>query len=510
MLAAFGVVLSLWLWESHEAAERRAEERALASAKIVAANARWVNSLAWQALQRIDESLGSVIEIQADQQVRNINEAVRNLPGEVQAYVVDRSGRTVYSTDPQIKQVDITDRDYFKALAEGDDRYVSSLLVSRLNGEQIFVFSQRLERAGLFAGAAIVSFSVDLLAEVWEAVNLGGNSTINIIRKDGHLIARYPKAPGPVDMSGYILFTQHLRQSPSGTYLATSSPVDGAKRMVGYITMEGTEFIAVGTADYGLAMRRFWQDVMVAALIVLAAAVGSLAAAGWIRHLLRRDADKSDRLVAALEENRLLLREVHHRVKNNLQSVQAVIRMQRLPPDVQASLAGRIGAMMAVHEQIYGHDQFGRIPLNQLLPSLVDTVVKAHDRVIQTSYAMDDVTVSGDQATALALLVNELVTNSLKYAFSGTCSGTLCLELTKLTGGRARLKVADNGPGFDLSGSGAGMGTRLIQGVISQLNGSFQYIIDNGTSFTADIQLDDEALPTGSRTRQDFGGKGPI
>lgn len=462
----------------------------MAAAKIVATNARWINSLAWQALQRIDESFGPLAEIRDHKRVRDINEAVRNLPGEVQAYVVDQNGRTAYSTDPNIQQIDITDREYFKKLAQGDKQYVSSLLASRLNGEQIFVFSRRLEREGRFAGAAIVSFDVDLLEEVWEAVNLGGNSTINIIRNDGQLIARYPKAPGPVDMSSYVLFTEHLRRSPSGTYLATSSPVDGARRMVGYTRVEGTEFVAVGTADYGLAMRQFWQDVIVAGLIVLVAGVGSTAAGGWIRYLLRRDAENAGRLVAALDENQLLLREVHHRVKNNLQSVQAVIRMQHLPPQVQQSLTSRIGAMMVVHEQIYGHDQFDRIQVNQLLPVLVETIVKAHDAVVETLYDIDDLTVSGDHATSLALLVNELVTNSIKYGISNG-RGIIRIQLKSLAGGRARLVVADNGPGFEPSDAKPGMGTRLIRGGVAQLNGSFEYSLEGGASFVAEIQLND-------------------
>nr|CAD6630217.1 sensor histidine kinase [arsenite-oxidising bacterium NT-25] len=502
MLSALVVVLSIWLWASHEAAERRAEERAMAAAKIVATNARWINSLAWQALQRIDDSLGPATEIQDYQQVRDINEAVRNLPGEVQAYVVDHTGRTAYSTDPNIQQIDITDREYFKALAQGEKRYVSSLLVSRLNGEQIFVFSRRLEREGRFAGAAIVSFNVDLLEEVWEAVNLGGNSTVNMIRSDGQLVARYPKAPNPVDMSNYVLFTDYLHKSPSGTYLATSSPVDGAKRMVGYTIVEGTSFVAVGTADYRLAMSRFWQDVVVASLIILAAGIGSAAAGAWIRHLLKRDAETAGRLVAALEENQLLLREVHHRVKNNLQSVQAVIKMQQLPPQVQQSLASRIGAMMTVHEQIYGHDQFGRIPVAQLLPALVQTIVKAHDAAVQTDYDIDDLTVSGDQATSLALLVNELVTNSIKYGIANG-RGIIRIQLKSLPNGRARLVVADNGPGFDASDVKQGMGSRLIRGVVSQLNGSFDYSVDGGTSFSTEIQLGDPVHePSAARDEQ--------
>ncbi len=71
---------------------------------------------------------------------------------------MDAQGRfVIYSTDPQIKPVDITDRVYFKAVRDGQAEYMSSLLVSRLNGSQIFVFSKRISEAGAFAGAIMVS-----------------------------------------------------------------------------------------------------------------------------------------------------------------------------------------------------------------------------------------------------------------------------------------------------------------------------------------------------------------
>lgn len=192
MFAALVVLLSLWLYESYHAAIRRTEERAIAASKIVSTNASWINALSAQTLQRIDDALGPTLGIATDD-VKNINEAVSNLPGQVQAYVVDRNGRTLLSTDPDIKPIDIRDREYFAAVEKGAKTFVSGLLVSRLNNQQIFVFSRRLERNGVFVGAAMVSFQgSDLLKDVWEAVSLGTNSTISMIRKDGELVARYP------------------------------------------------------------------------------------------------------------------------------------------------------------------------------------------------------------------------------------------------------------------------------------------------------------------------------
>ncbi|HEV7246180.1 MAG TPA: cache domain-containing protein [Shinella sp.] len=491
MFAALLVLLCLWLYESYSSSVRRTQERAIAASKIVATNVTWINALAWQALQKIDGALGPDIGIATDT-VKDIDATISDLPGTVQAYVVDRNGNTLLSTDPAIKSMNITDREYFSALAKGAPTFVSDLLVSRLNGQQIFVFSRRLERDGQFAGAAMVSFQGDLLEEVWTTVDLGPGSTVGIIRRDGHLVARFPPPAGPVDMAKYVLFTDLIPKATSGTYDAVS-PADGVDRIVAYKVVDGTEFVAVGSAATEVGMASFWKDAFVAGAVLILAAVASFAAGTWIRHLHARDAAKSARLSEALEENQLLMREIHHRVKNNFQSVQALIRTQQLPKDMQQSLLDRISAMIAVHEQIYSHDQFSTVSAKALIPAVVDTLLAACGDRVNVTYDIEDISISADHATPLALLVNEIVTNALKYAFPGDRKGMISISLKRLSGQRACLVIADDGVGFDKSISTAGMGTRLVRGVIGQLHGEHIYERRNGTVFTAEMEI--VALP---------------
>ncbi len=460
--------------------------------RFVATNARWIDALAWQALQRIDESLGPDIGTADNKNILDLNQAVENLPGQVQAYVVDRGGVAILSTETEIKPVSITDRPYFSELAKGAKRHVSSLLISRQNGEQIFVFSRRIERNGVFAGAAMVSFQANLLGEILESADLGPNSTVGLIRRDGQLVARYPLPSGPLDMSGYVLFTEHLPKSPNGTYFAIS-PADGVTREVAYRTVEGTDFIAVSSVGYDAGMRPFWNDVFIAVALLCVAAVGLITAASWIRHLLARDAARSTSLSVALEENQLLLREIHHRVKNNLQAVQSLIRMQRLPDETQKSLFDRIAAMISVHEQIYSRDQYSRVSARHLLTSVVDTLVKSYGSAVEVEYAINDIVVSADTATPLALLTNEVVTNCLKYAFPDGRSGRITVSLKTLSERRACLVIADNGVGFDRDSVRSGMGSRLITGVMSQLHGEFIYQSEGGTTFIAEMDIIEDA-----------------
>lgn len=489
MFTSLVILLSLWLVTSYQDAVRRTEERAVAASKIVATNVSWLDSLARQSLRRIDETLGPDIATTAGDEVRNINETVAGLPGQGKAYVVDRAGRTLYSTDPMVKPISIVDRPYFSELARGKDSYVSGLMVSRLNGKQIFTFSHRLERKGQFAGAAVISFDVDLMAPILEAVDLGPNSTVSFARADGLLVARFPLAEGPLDMSQYVLFTDYLPKASEGTYEAIS-PVDGAHRIVAYRKVEGTDFIALASADYSTGINDFRRNVFVAVSVMVLAAIGSLAAGGWIRHLRRRDSAQSQRLEIALEENRLLLREIHHRVKNNLQSVQSVVRMQQLAPEVQKSLADRISAMIAVHEQIYRQDEFSQLCARDLLKSVVDKLLQAFGSSVEVDFDVDDIAISTDKATPLALVTNEIVTNSLKYAFPPGAQGRISISFKRVEDDLLRLVISDNGSGFDEEALTPGMGTRLIKGLVAQLRGTCQIDGRNGTVFVAELPID--------------------
>jgi len=488
MFVSLVLMLGLWLNTSYRDAVRRTEERAIAASKIVASNVSLLDSLAHQALQRIDDTLGENIMPPASAKVANINEAVADLPGQVKAYVVDEAGLTLYSTDPMVKPISIVDRPYFSELAKGAKQYVSSLLISRLNGEQIFAFSRRLERNGRFAGAAVVSFEVKVLADVWEAVDLGPNSTVSFVRADGQLVARYPLADGPLDMSKYVLFTDYLPKAPEGTYEAIS-PVDGAHRIVAYRAVDGTGLIALASADYDFGIKRFWRDMTVAISVLVLAGVSLLAAGQWIRHLRQRDAAQSQLLRNALADNQLLLREIHHRVKNNLQAVQSIIQLQRLPAEIQQSLADRISSMVAVHEQIYLHDEFSRLCARDLLTSVVEKLVSAYGAAVTVDYDIEEIAVSTDNATPLALLVSELLTNILKYAFTDGREGKISIALKAIGERRARLTVRDNGVGFNPQTMQQGMGSRLIRGVVNQLNGTHIFDGSDGTTFTAELEI---------------------
>ncbi|MFS2151437.1 sensor histidine kinase [Rhizobium sp. Rhizsp42] len=490
MFLALISVLGLWLVSSYQATVKRADTQVSAASKIVAANAVWLNSLARETLHRIDDSLGSSVLSVDPQQVHDLNAAVADLPPLVTAYVVGVDGLTLYSNDPKIQAMNVSDREYFTRLRNGAEEYTSALIVSRLTNRQIFVVSRRLERDGNFAGVAAIAFNSDVLKPIWDAVDMGPNSTVSFLRRDGKLIARHPEPPGPVDMGGYVLFTDYMRKATSGIY-RSYSPVDNQDRLVGYRIIERTPFVAIASADVEVLMQPFWDDAKIAALLVIFAVVGAVAAALWIQRLIREDALHTHQLAEALAANQTLMREIHHRVKNNLQTVMALLRMQGFEPEAVQRLSERISAMSAVHEQMYGFDQFSGVSAAEFIPSFVRTLIDVHGLPVTVSFDVEDMTIAPDRATPFALLVNELIANSMKYAFAGRQAGTIHVSLRSQADGVAELSVVDDGVGFDGSTDSPGMGTRLIKAFIHQLGGEFRFEKDGGTKFSAWLKLAD-------------------
>jgi two-component system, sensor histidine kinase PdtaS len=480
--------VGLLLYRAYQVSMDRTVLRAEAASATVATNAEWIDALARQALRRIDDTLDDKLIDGDPRGVSDLKEGVQGLPGKVFAYVVDENGKTLYSTDPAIKPIDIRDRDYYRVPASGTKEYVSSLMVSRLNGEQIFAFSRRLERAGRFEGVAIVSFSASILLPIWQSLDLGPGATVGIIRKDGQLVARYPQPRGPLDLSHYVLFTDYLKRAPSGSYEAVS-PEDGARRIVAYRTVGGTDFIVQASAglDYGLAS--FWRVAYVTLALSFGVALGLVLASYSVYRLIVRDARTGNQLRTALENNQLLLREIHHRVKNNLQSVQSLIRLHHLPDEVQNALLDRLSAMTRVHEIIYTKDAFDRLDAAELIRNVVTPMINAHRPTINAEFDLEPLLIDNDLATPLALLVGEVVTNALKYAFPGRSEGRLSVALKRRDGDAALLTIADDGVGFEPDSAHRGMGSRLIDGSIRQLGGSYRYESDHGATFIAELVL---------------------
>jgi two-component sensor histidine kinase len=203
----------------------------------------------------------------------------------------------------------------------------------------------------------------------------------------------------------------------------------------------------------------------------------------------------------SLEEKESLLGEIHHRVKNNLTLVLGLIEMQRdMQPDVLLKnqfneIKNRIYAMSLIHDKMYKSNSFANIELGDYLKDLVSTVSKFYGKGkdINLKFNLEQLFVKGKDAIPIALLMNEVVTNSFKYAFNlinstEKSSNELIVSLFRnsIIKDEIILIVSDNGPGlpkeFDIKKSKS-LGFKLIQIFVKQLKGELHYYNNNGLTF---------------------------
>jgi two-component sensor histidine kinase len=182
----------------------------------------------------------------------------------------------------------------------------------------------------------------------------------------------------------------------------------------------------------------------------------------------------------ALKEKEILLKEVHHRVKNNLQVISSLMSLQKSfvkdPTLVQVleESQSRIATMSYIHESLYRHTDFSSISFADYLQRLSTNLIHSYstpDCEVALQSAFEDVYLTLDQAIPSGLIVNELVSNSLKYAFKGRKRGVVFLRVAKLDG-RIEIEVRDDGVGlpddFSLN-KNESLGLYLIQALSEQL-----------------------------------------
>jgi two-component system, sensor histidine kinase PdtaS len=213
-------------------------------------------------------------------------------------------------------------------------------------------------------------------------------------------------------------------------------------------------------------------------------------------------------IIRSLKEKELLLREIHHRVKNNLQIIASLLKLQSrtiTDPNVLEAIRNsqsRIRAMALVHERIYRSHNIAEINLKDYLNYLTKQIFQFYNiqqYQIGIEVTMDEIMVDIDTITPLGLIINELVSNSLKYAFPGGRKGTISIECTPWDADNLRIVYHDDGigmpPGLDWKNAES-LGLRLVNSLVDQLNGSIGSGGGEGTTFIITIQQKRESSAT--------------
>lgn len=464
--------------------------------------------------------------------------------------LVDAQG-DLAATAVEAARVNLADRKHFREAVAVRGFAAGEYIVSRTTSEPAFPFTQALLDAhGNVSGVLVAAVRLSSYARLAQQLRLPPNSMLGIVDHAGRRLYRYPsQADSPL---GMVIKAENLAAITAGpdADILSLRGTDGLPRLYAYKKLrlsprdEPYMTLVLGMPESPLAavarsalarnvtllvlvtvLTLFWAWFLAETVLgnrlqaITSAAArireGDLAARtglppdssdiGEVAQALDRmaeslqlreheRADSAEAMARSLREKETLLREIHHRVKNNLQLILSLVRLQAMHeggapgPDFAARMENRIRAMALVHELLYESDDLGGVDLAVYVPRLAQAVIRASapSGGVQLSIDAVPARLPLDQAVPFALLLNELLTNACKYGLPPDRPGRLDVSLTRENDGFI-LRVADDGPGlpqgFDPL-QGPSLGMRLVTGLADQLGGTLSWTSDNGAAFT--------------------------
>jgi len=207
----------------------------------------------------------------------------------------------------------------------------------------------------------------------------------------------------------------------------------------------------------------------------------------------------------SLKEKETLLMEIHHRVKNNMAVVSGMMQLQALEEEdinFQKKLydsVSRIKTMAIVHELLYQSKSFSSLDFSENLKKLVSVVTDTlnEETTLNLEFNCENLTLNVNQAIPCSLIVNEIITNTLKHAFNGVDEGTIRIDLSEQND-RLKLVIRDDGSGLDEAvdsgniDNSSSLGIHLIDTLSRQLEGSYEYKpIESGTLFQLEFDMNE-------------------
>lgn len=213
-----------------------------------------------------------------------------------------------------------------------------------------------------------------------------------------------------------------------------------------------------------------------------------------VAHDITEKKKSEKEIVESLKEKEVLLKEIHHRVKNNLQVISSILNLQssfvkdKKTLDILDESRNRIRSMAIIHENLYRTTNFSSIDFSSYLLNLTTNLISSYHvqtGIVKLKTEMDPIDLVLDQAIPCGLMVNELITNSMKYAFQNKGEGEIFIGL-KEENNKILLKIEDNGiglpKGFDIMKSDT-LGLQLVATLVEQLDGEISVNNFHGTKY---------------------------
>lgn len=364
--------------------------------------------------------------------------------------------------------------------------FLSPNLVRFGSGDRDLAYVERL--AGLdgeFLGTFYAVIDLGYFANFYARIDLGAKGVVGLADGNGGVIVQHPAAA-----EGWRQNPVPIREVAGEKPVRVVSPVDGVDRIVTHARVEPFPveiFVGFATEDVLVPWRgELREGAGIAAGVALLLLLMARLTWGAARH----KEDLARRLEQALAEKQTLFQEMHHRVKNNLQIVSSMVAMQALQmhsqDDAEAlqRLSSRIHSISALHQTLYEKDQADSVEFQALLEKITGSLAAAYDpdgRIRMRVAAEGSARL--DQALPVALIVNEVVSNSFKHAFPDGRRGRVDIALGERDG-RMVLEIRDDGAGLreDALRQG-GIGTALMKSLAAQIGGEMVLGSNGGTVF---------------------------
>lgn len=203
------------------------------------------------------------------------------------------------------------------------------------------------------------------------------------------------------------------------------------------------------------------------------------------------------KITALLQEKELILKEVHHRIKNNMNNIYGLIIVQAesiSDPEGKKALndtANRVLVMMALYEELFLSGNYSEVSTKNYLPLLVEKIISnfSNRSIVKLNITIDECHIDPKKLSSLGLILNELLTNIMKYAFTGRDSGIINVVLEN-NSNKILLTIQDNGNGLpkeiDFKNS-TGFGLTLVEMLTKQLDGTISFDGSNGTKIVLEF-----------------------
>lgn len=397
--------------------------------------------------------------------------------------LVAPDGRLMVSSTRYPATGNYSDRAYLRA-TPADGLYVDRVRLRGGSGDEALIVARR-DHGAPSAGVWVAQIEAKQIEDFLRALapEDSGDSA-SVWREDGQVLLRNIPMSEPVRLAQDSVAMQAIAGGKRRADYETASFVDGKRRI--YSTRRLGD--APLYVSFGLAVDRL-RAVWLRQILVAGALLGACGAVAFglarqagrgIEAEARRAAHDFDRKLLAEAQKtaaarETMLKELNHRINNNLQMIQSLIRLQKsrhTGPDLD-EISARILAIARIHDLLYQSGSAFSVDLAALLRSVAtNSALVPPERNILVLCDLEEVEVDARLATPIALSVTELVTNAVKHAFDAA-GGQIWVGLRRV-GEEVEVTVSDDGKGFETQNSGRRSGSRLIEALAAQIGGRLE------------------------------------